>query len=133
MYYFAYGSNLSQNQMKQRCPNSQPLFTATLPNYKLFFTGWSKNWKGGTATIKVENGSKVKGGIYEITEDDLTRLDSCEGYPTTYDKIEITAADKDSNQVQAITYMKSKRLEETQPSEEYLSVIQQGYKDWGIE
>jgi gamma-glutamylcyclotransferase (GGCT)/AIG2-like uncharacterized protein YtfP len=133
MYYFAYGSNLSHQQMARRCPESKPMVTATLHDYKLIFTGRSKNWKGGTATIKFENGSKVHGGIYEITEDDLTRLDSCEGYPTTYDKIEITAADKDSNQVQAITYMKSKRLEETQPSEEYLSVIQQGYKDWGIE
>ncbi|TET49084.1 MAG: gamma-glutamylcyclotransferase, partial [Dehalococcoidia bacterium] len=41
MYYFAYGVNLNQKQMKDRCPDSKPLFTAVLPNYKLVFVGWS--------------------------------------------------------------------------------------------
>ena len=44
MYYFAYASSLSKKQMLERCPDSNPLFRATLPNYKLIFTGWSRKW-----------------------------------------------------------------------------------------
>jgi len=34
--------------------------------------------------------------------------------------------------VEAITYIKREQSEKTQPSQEYLAVIRQGYKDWGI-
>jgi len=34
--------------------------------------------------------------------------------------------------IEAITYVKTGQLEETEPSREYLSTIQQGYRDWGI-
>lgn len=34
--------------------------------------------------------------------------------------------------MEAITYIMREQSEETQPSEEYLAVIKQGYKDWGI-
>ena len=39
MYYFAYGPNLNKQEMRRLCPDCQPAFTATLPNYKLTFTG----------------------------------------------------------------------------------------------
>ena len=42
MYYFAYASNLNRRQMRERCPDSQAKFVATLRNYKLVFTGWSR-------------------------------------------------------------------------------------------
>jgi len=35
-------------------------------------------------------------------------------------------------QIEAVTYVKAGRLEEIQPSREYLLAIQQGYRDWGI-
>jgi len=31
-----------------------------------------------------------------------------------------------------VTYIKAGRLEETQPSKEYLAAIQQGYRDWEL-
>ena len=55
MYYFAYASNLNQKQMQERCPDSKPVFTATLPNYKLVFLGWSREWHGVTASTSVFN------------------------------------------------------------------------------
>jgi len=51
LYYFAYGTNLSKKQMLERCPDSQPVLTATLPNYKLVFVSWSRQWRGGVASI----------------------------------------------------------------------------------
>jgi len=130
--YFAYGSNLNRKQMQERCPDSKPISIATLHNYKLVFVGWSRQWRGGIATIKAFKGEKVPGAIYEISERDLRRLDKYEGYPDNYNRIKVIVNKEDGDPVEAITYIKAGRLEETQPSKEYLAIIQQGYRDWEI-
>ena len=132
MYYFAYGPNLNRKQMLERCPDSKPLFLATLRNYKLVFVGWSRQWRGGVVSIKSFRGERVLGAIYEISERDLRRLDKYEGYPGNYNRMKVTVFNEDGEPIEAITYIKSGQLEETPPSKEYLAVIQQGYRDWGI-
>lgn len=132
MYYFAYASNLNKKQMQERVPESKPMFVATLPNYKLVFAGWSRQWRGGHATIVRSRGDKVIGAIYEVSDRDLRRLDSYEGCPGNYNRINVTVFDEDGNPVEAVTYIKAGQVEETPPSKEYLAVIQQGYRDWGI-
>ena len=132
MYYFAYGTNLNQRQMLERCPDSQPKFVATLPNYKLVFVGWSRQWRGGVASIRPFRGEKVLGAIYEVSDRDLRRLDSYEGYPRSYNRLNITVFDEGGEPTKAITYIKSGQSEEAQPSKEYLAPIQQGYRDWEI-
>ena len=102
MYYFAYSSNLNKKQMQERCPDSKPLFTATLPNYKLVFIGWSRQWRGGVASIKLVRGDRVRGAIYEISDQCLRRLDRFEGHPTDYARQKVTVFDEDSEPVEAI-------------------------------
>ncbi len=132
MYYFAYGSNIDRKQMLERCPDSKPKYIATLPNYKLVFVGWARQWRGGTANIRPLRGEKVLGAIYEISDRDLRRLDNYEGYPRSANRLNITVFNEDGEPIQAITYIKAGQLEETKPSPEYLSIVQQGYRDWGI-
>ncbi len=132
MYYFAYGSNLNKKQMLERCPDSKPRFVATLRNYKLVFVGWSRQWRGGVASIKPFRGERVLGVLYELSDRDLRRLDSYEGYPGSYNRLKVTVFDEDGEPVEAITYIKSEQAEEIQPSKEYLSIIQQGCRDWGL-
>ncbi len=132
MYYFAYGSNLNRKQMLERCPDSKPKFIATLPNYKLVFVGWSRQWRGGVTSIKHFRGERVLGAIYEVSDRDLRRLDSYEGYPRNTNRLNVMVFNEDSEPIQAVTYIKAGQSEETQLSPEYLSVIQQGYRDWGI-
>ena len=132
MYYFAYGSNLNKKQMLERCPDSKPRFVATLRNYKLVFVGWSRQWRGGVTSIKPFRGERVLGALYELSDRDLRRLDSYEGYPGSYNRLKVTVFDEDGESVEAITYIKSEQAEEIQPSKEYLSLVQQGYRDWDI-
>ena len=132
MYYFAYGSNLSKRQMRERCPDNKPEMEATLPNYKLVFVGWSRKWRGGVATIKRFTGSKVHGALYQISEACLRRLDKFEGYHDSNNRLNVIVFNEDNEPVEAFTYIKSGRLEETPPSREYVSIIQQGYRDWEI-
>jgi len=129
VYYFAYGANLNRKQMLERCPDSQPMFIATLRNYKLVFVGWSRQWRGGVASIKPFRGEKVLGAIYDISDQCLRRLDK---YESSYNRLNVTVFDEDGEPIEAITYIKASQSEETQPSKEYLAVIQQGYRDWRI-
>ena len=130
--YFAYGSNLNKKQMKERVPGSIPRLSAVLPNFKLVFLGWSRQWKGGTATIRSSRGDKVAGGVYEVTDRDLRRLDGFEGYPRESDRINVNVFTEDGQALKVVTYVKTARAEETKPSPEYVAVIKQGYRDWGI-
>jgi gamma-glutamylcyclotransferase len=129
MYYFAYASNLNRKQMKERCPDSKPLFIATLPNYKLVFVGWSREWRGAKATIKLTRGEKVIGAVYDCSELCMQKLDKFE---STYNKLKVMVFNEDGDSVEAVTYIKSGQMDEGKPSAEYLSVIQQGYRDWNI-
>jgi gamma-glutamylcyclotransferase (GGCT)/AIG2-like uncharacterized protein YtfP len=87
---------------------------------------------GGVATIRASQGSRVMGGVYEISERCLRSLDEQEGYPTIYDRINVSVTTKDAGLVKAVTYIKREQSEETQPSKEYLAVISQGYQDWQL-
>ena len=49
--YFAYGSNMSYEQMKERCPDSKYVGIARLNGYKLDFTKMSTIRGGGVADI----------------------------------------------------------------------------------
>jgi gamma-glutamylcyclotransferase (GGCT)/AIG2-like uncharacterized protein YtfP len=129
LYYFAYASNLNQKQMKERCPDSKPLFTAVLPNYKLVFAGWSRQWRGGVASVKSFRGERVRGAIYEVTEACLQRLDRFEA---GYSRLKVTVFGEDDEPIEATTYIKTGQLEDAAPSKEYLAVIQQGLRDWRL-
>jgi gamma-glutamylcyclotransferase len=132
MYYFAYNLNLNKKQMLERCPDSKPKFRATLHNYKLIFTGWNRQWRGGVASIKPFSGERVIGAIYEVSETDLKRLDKHEGYPNEYNQLNVKVFNEDGDAIEALTYIKTRQSEETRPSQEYLTVLQQGYRDWGV-
>ena len=101
--------------MSVRCPSCKPKFAATLPNYRLIFTGWSKEWKGGFASIKPFRGEKVAGAVYELSEVNLKQLDRNQGYPALYNRFNVVV------------------WTVTKPSSELLSYIRQGYQDWDIE
>ena len=132
MFYFAYGSNLNRKQMSQRCPDARAKVSATLHHYNLIFCGWSRNYRGGTASIKAQRGQRVLGGIYEISETCQRKLDRHEGYPATYDRINIIVNTDAGEAIEAFTYIKKQQSEETKPSPEYLKIIKQGYIDWGL-
>ena len=132
MYYFAYASNLSRQQMAERCPEAKPKFIARLPHYKLVFAGWSRKWRGGHATIRQSRGDVVMGALYEISERGLRLLDKHEDYPSSYDHLKVKVVTEDGDFVEAVTYIRVGQAEETKPSPEYLAIIQKGYKDWGL-
>ena len=80
MLYFAYGSNLDWNQMKERCPSAMFYGIAVLRDHKLAFTRRSQKRGCGVADAVPEDGCTIWGAIYEINNREVATLDVSEGY-----------------------------------------------------
>ena len=119
LYYFAYGSNLHHLQMKRRCPNCHFIKKITLNNYKLTFRS-----KYGAADIEKKIGKKVFGALYIISKTAEKRLDVYEEYPSLYKKMYFKYQNK-----KVMTYIMTKKSKLVPPTDKYLNVIKQGYKD----
>src|SRR5215469_13335333 len=78
--YFAYGSNLTWAQMKERCPSARFISTAKLPGFRLAFTRRSARRDCGVADAVSAAGSCLWGAIYDISDADVEQLDKSEGY-----------------------------------------------------
>jgi hypothetical protein len=63
--YFAYGSNLSVEQMAVRCPDATNPRPATLDDHD-----WLINERG-VATVDPFRGSKVHGVLWQVSDRDL--------------------------------------------------------------
>jgi len=132
--YFAYGSNMSPNVISEVCPSFTFLGIARLDGYRIAFTRYSDNWRGGVADIIDELGMSLYGVLYEIEEKEVEDLDRKEGYGSKYTKTEVDVVLlPDLYTYAAIVYVViSKESSEISPSREYLDTMIEGAKCWGI-
>ena len=119
IYYFAYGSNLHHEQMKKRCPKCRYIKKIVLNNFQLVFRN-----KGGWADVEKKNSKKVHGGLYTISKYAEIRLDKYEDYPIVYKKMYIKYKD-----TKIMTYTMVRKTKLVSPTNRYLNIIKQGYKD----
>ncbi len=123
MLYFAYGSNLNHFQMKRRCKDSIYLKKINLKDFKLTFRSKYK-----AADIEPKKNSIVPGALFEISKSDEKKLDIYEDFPTLYTKIYFKYYNK-----KVMTYIMVKKTKFRYPTEKYLNVIKQGYKDCNLD
>ena len=119
MLYFAYGSNLHHFQMKIRCKDSIYLKKVNLKDFKLTFRS-----KYRAADIEFKKNSIVPGGLYEISKSDEKKLDVYEDYPTLYKKHYFYYYGK-----KVMTYSMVIKSSFKFPTERYLNIVKDGYKD----
>ncbi len=124
--YFAYGSNLNHEQMCIRCRDSRYIKSAFLEGYKLSFCAASRDY--GVANIVKKSGSKVPGGIWEISESDEKELDIYEGYPTLYTKDFFNL-----NGEKVMFYIMKRRYSFKPPLRSYVDTIRQGYVNCNLD
>lgn len=91
-FYIAYGSNMSPEQMKLRCPDSTLVGKGMLPDYHLLFKG---SMTGSYATIEkdADTPAGVPVVIWRISDRDEKALDLYEGCPKFYYKTELRVQD----------------------------------------
>ena len=119
MLYFAYGSNLHHFQMRRRCKDSVFLKKINLNGFKLTFRS-----KYRAADIEKKRNSVVQGALFEISKSDEKKLDVYEDFPILYKKYYFYYHNK-----KIMTYIMVNKKPFRYPTERYLNVIKQGYKD----
>ena len=108
--YFAYASNLDKKQMKKRCPGYEFKGTAYLPGYTIAFTRCSDKRHGGVAdVVKSFNDEVVWGAVYDLSDEDIARLDYCERYPNAYRKEMVRVVTPENNRLEVFTYVANKQ------------------------
>ena len=122
MLYFAYGSNLHHFQMKRRCKNSVFLKKINLRDFRLTFRS-----KYRAADIEPKKKSIVPGGLYEISKSDEKRLDVYEDFPILYKKYYFYYYGK-----KVMTYTMVNKTPFKFPTERYLNVVKNGYRDCNL-
>lgn len=127
--YFAYGSNLNIRQMRERCPDATPFAPLVLPNAVLRFRNF--------ADVAYYRGAECHGALWEISKRDEEALDHYEGYNerwpanSLYDKKWLVLNVKGEPRRALYYIMNSTGI--MPPSQMYLDVIAQGYRDWGLD
>ena len=123
-YYIAYGSNLSVEQMAQRCPDARIVGQAVLEDWELAFHG--------CATILPNKGKNTPVLVWEISAGDEKNLDIYEGYPSFYRKenmtVEVVSKDAEPMTVTAMVYIMENDFGHRAPSRYYYKVLHDGYK-----
>ena len=129
MYYFSYGSNLCHRQMKNvRCNGCRYVKNTYLHDYDLSFCNPKSDNVYGYANVQKKRGCKVPGAIWEITQKHEKMLDVYEEYPTSYIK---NYFNLDGNKVMFYTMVKTCVFKK--PSQRYVNVIKEGYKDCNLD
>ena len=124
MLYFAYGSNMDDLQMRDRCPDSPLVGIAVLKGYRVGFTYYSSRRNGGVADIIPDTESSVWGLVYKMVATDLDTLDSLEGKGIAYDRMTVPVQFLDGRTVDAEVYYVINKQQHVEPTEEYLSLLQ---------
>ena len=129
MKYFAYGSNMNQDRMKEREVEFTKRERATLKGWKLAFNKISsRNHNEGYANIVEDDKEYVEGILYEISEESIRELDKYEGYPNHYIKISVNVILENNEIVNAVTYVANPNQVKhgLKPSKEYLNHLIKG-------
>lgn len=121
-YYFAYGMNTNEEQMRLRCRDALALGHAVLPKHRFDFKCH--------ATVTPNKNDCVNGVLWLITEQDEDALDILEGYPRYYLKKVVKV--KFQNQIiTAMTYyIPNDSL--FPPGDSYYNLVSEGYKKFGV-
>jgi len=130
--FFAYGAALDRAYTAQRCPECRPKASAALSHYELVFTSWSRIYRGGTASLRPLRGARVRGGVYDVPESALKKLDAAEGFPAQNAKMNVIVNTETGESLSCFTYVPAHQAEESKPAPEYLALLQRGYRDWGL-
>lgn len=132
--YFAYGSNMADDVMSEKCPAHRFLDAASLAGFELAFTRRSIRTGTGVADIVPGEGSTVWGALYELEDRELEALDRKEGSGWAYRQVPVVVRSRDDgSEHEALTYtVIDKESPEVPSASEYLERVIQAARDRGL-
>lgn len=136
MLYFAYGSNMNWDRLRDRCPSARFLFAARLDGFRLDFTRYSRNNRCGAADIIYDPPGQVWGVVFHIKDEQKGALDKAEGVSVgAYQQFAVDVhPDGDRAQrIKALTYVVvNKEDPRPKPSASYKQLMVDGAEHWKL-
>ena len=126
-YYWAYGSNLNIDQMLARCPDAKALDPLYLNNAALVFRLY--------ADVVGRKDSRIAGGLWKVTPDDIEALDRYEGVKSGFYRKLYFTLNYRGREEPCLFYKMTRRYQKgvSPPSDAYLETIVKGFEDFGLE
>jgi cation transport regulator ChaC len=141
-YYFAYGSNMDEDDFKEWCqtknkpfPKWECIGVASLENYEITFNYKSETREAGTANIMEKRGSIVYGLLYIVNKEGLDVIRKKEGHPYRYEEIKVDVKSGMKVYSKVITYKVTKNKEldhHVPPTKSYLQLIIENGKKYSF-
>jgi cation transport regulator ChaC len=131
--YFAYGSNLSPQEMRRVTGSARFYAVARLPDHILGFTRFSDKRGCGVADIVPSRGNEVWGVVYELPESALHDLDEKEGVRRrAYQRTRVQVEAEGGMAEEALTYAVVNKEGPFTPSADYMRLLVVGARHWGL-
>jgi len=126
--YFAYGSNLKWERMRERVPSARREAVAFLEDYRLVC---NKRGRDGSAKANLVEaaGDRVWGVLYRVEPDHLALLDRFE---MGYERIEVEVRTTTGNARCASTYRSDRITDDPVPFDWYRGMILEGAREHGL-
>lgn len=120
--YFAYGSNMNPERMRDRGVTFYSRQRLVLTGYSLKFNKILSIPNAGAANIIPDKNGVVEGILYQVTVKGILNLDKYEHYPHEYDRVSLRVSYEDKENIEIKTYIAHthKTREDLKPSRLYL-------------
>jgi gamma-glutamylcyclotransferase (GGCT)/AIG2-like uncharacterized protein YtfP len=125
MLYFAYGSNMCRDGMRQRCPQAHPLGVATLRDHAFMIMA------NGFASVLPAPGKIVRGALWRIGPRDLVALDAYENVAGGLYRRVTMPVEHDGAQKPALVYLGEEQRSGL-PRAGYLEAILAAARQWAL-
>ncbi len=130
--YFAYGSNLGTMRLRDRGIAAKPAGPAQLHGHLLRFHKRSKDGSGKANALRTGRKDDVVWGVlFELTTEDLSRLDGFEGRGKGYERVERLVMLADGSEVSCWVYLASADSIDDllRPTVDYLRLVVDGARE----
>lgn len=127
IWYFAYGSNIKESQLKERGINPRNYKAGYINNFYLRFNKKSTDGSG-KANIERKEGEKVWGVFYRISEAEYLNLH--ENFEKGYNQIELSGTVQDEHCLAKTFIASSQRIDDSlMPTQKYKKIIIEGAEE----
>lgn len=129
--YFAYGTNMDPNVMAGHSPNAEAIGPGRLEGYRIEFNVYSERWQGGAANLEPDPDGHVWGVVWEMSDEDVSALDTFVGHPTFYGRGDVQVRVGDLS-VDCVTYRVAHQKGYVRPTDAYLNRLRSAIRVQGL-
>lgn len=133
MLYAAYGSNLNADDLAQRSHLTlEPVGPAYLPDREVAFSHHSTTRGGGALDLRPRVGQLTPVMLFRMNEAERDALDTKEGHPNHYRRVDTVALTDDGREIPVFTYVSRRPEPFVPPADDYVEIVRRGLAAHGL-